>query len=231
MNLFKNIVLFILSVQEKLLTRSLNKTLGVKNSSKRKKYFQQGCLLSLDSLADSEKEKMEEELSLILKSSNYEPENILEYIKNHGTEVFYIDNVKALNSIGENEGFIYPQKGSKAIYLSLLTKKKFELKTKEMFILTNGEINKYYFIYHFYNWYAFKHNIAGMDCESQELLNKYLFNPTDEDFSKLQLADIYKLKDAIKQDKASIEFVFKLCRKYEGAKQALNKMQDKGANL
>ena len=162
MNLFKNIVLFILSVQEKLLTRSLNKTLGVKNSSKRKKYFQQGCLLSLDSLADSEKEKMEEELSLILKSSNYEPKNILEYIKNHGTEVFYIDNVKALNSIGENEGFIYPQKGSKAIYLSLLTKKKFELKTKEMFILTNGEINKYYFIYHFYNWYAFIHTIAGI---------------------------------------------------------------------
>ena len=38
-----------------MLTRSLNKTLGVKNSSKRKKFFQQGCLLSLDSLADGEK--------------------------------------------------------------------------------------------------------------------------------------------------------------------------------
>ena len=44
-----------------MLTRSLSKTLGVKNPSRRKKYFQQGCLLSLDSLADGEKLKMEEE--------------------------------------------------------------------------------------------------------------------------------------------------------------------------
>lgn len=231
MSLFKNIVLFILSIQEKLLTNSLNKTIGVKNLSKRKKFFKHGCSLSLESIAESEKLKMEEELSLILKSANYEPNEILKYIKNHNTNVFYIDNAKSLHSIGENEGFIYPKKGFKALYLALLTQKKLAFKTDEVFILTKGEINKYYFIYHFYNWYAFKHDIAGMDYESQELLKKYLFNPTDEDFSKLQLADIYKLKDAIKQDKASIEFVFKLCRQYEGAKKALEKLKDEGANL
>ncbi len=231
MSLFKNIVLFVLSIQEKMLTKSLNKTLGVKHESKRKKYFQNGCLLSLDSLADSEKQKMEEELSIVLKSANYEPTEVLKYIQSHGTKVYYIDNVKSLNSIGENEGFVYPQKGTKALYLSLLTTKKVSLKTPEMFILTKGEINKYYFIYHFYNWYAFKHNIAGMDSESQELLKKYLFNDSDEDFSKLQLADIYKLKDAIKQDKASIEFVFRLCQQYEGTKKALDKLKNSGANL
>lgn len=231
MSLFKKIVLFILSAQEKMLTRNLSRTLGAKNTSKRKKFFQQGCLLSLDSIADSDKQKMEEELALILKSSNYEPVEILEYIKKHDTEVFYINNAKYLHSVGENEGFIYPQKGAKAIYLSLLAEKKVSLKTKEMFILTKGEINKYYFIYHFYNWYAFKHGIAGLDTNSQDLLKKYLFNSTEEDFSKLQLADIYKLKDAIKQDKAAIEFVFKLCQQYEGAKKALEKMQDSGANL
>ena len=53
----------------------------------------------------------------------------------------------------------------------------------------------------------------------------------NDDFSKLQLADIYKLKDAIKQDKASLEFVFRLCQKYEGAKKALDLLKDKGANL
>ena len=100
-----------------------------------------------------------------------------------------------------------------------------------MFILTRGEINKYYFIYHLYNWYAYKHNIEGLDTESQELLKKYLFNPTEEDFSKLQLADIFKLKDAIRQDKAAIEFVFKLCQKYESTKKALNKLKDNGISL
>ena len=98
-----------------------------------------------------------------------------------------------------------------------------------MFVLSKGGINKYYFIYHLYNWYAFKHNIAGMDSSSQELLKKYLF--TDADTKTLQLEDIYKLKDAIKQDKASIEFVIKLCRNYDGAKQALEKLKDSGARL
>ena len=59
MNLFKNIALFVLSIQERMLTKKLNKTLGVRNNSKRKKFFQDGCLLSLDTIADSEKEKIE----------------------------------------------------------------------------------------------------------------------------------------------------------------------------
>ena len=58
MNLFKSILLFILSIQEKALTKNLNKTLGVKINSKRKKYFHNGCNLSIDSLAESEKLKM-----------------------------------------------------------------------------------------------------------------------------------------------------------------------------
>ena len=96
-----------------------------------------------------------------------------------------------------------------------------------MFVLSKGEINKYYFIYHFYNWFAFKHNISGLDSASQELLKKYLF--TDSDTKELQLEEIYKLKDAIKQDKASIEFVIKLCRNYDGAKQALDKIKNDGS--
>ena len=156
MDLFKKTVLFVLSVQERMLTKSLNKTLGVKTTSKRRKVYTDGCFLSLDSIADTEKQKMEEELALILKTSNYEPKQVLEYIKNHDTKVFYIETSKSLNSIGENEGFIFPQKGAKALYLSLLTEKNVRFKTDEMFVLTKGEINKYYFIYHFYNWYAFK---------------------------------------------------------------------------
>ena len=96
-----------------------------------------------------------------------------------------------------------------------------------MFVLSKGNINKYYFIYHFYNWFAFKHNIAGLDNESQRLLKKYLFETSDT--KDLQLADIYKLKDAIRQDKAAIEFVIKLCRNSDGTKQALRKMQNEGS--
>lgn len=231
MRAFKNFVYFILSIQEKILTQRLKKTLGTKNSSKNKKFFSQGCFVSLDTIANSDKQKMEDELAIILKSANYEPLEVLKYIEKHNTKVYFIDSAKPLISVGENTGFIYPNKGFKALYLSLLTEKKFSLKTNEMFILEKDNINKYYFIYNFYNWYAFKHNIYGLDAESQELLNKYLFSNSDQDLKSLQLADIYKLKDAIKQDKSAIEFVFKLCQTYESAKKALDKLKDAGANL
>lgn len=231
MSFIKKIIYGILSIQEKILTSKLEKTLAIKKHSKRKRSFGDGCFLTLDTIADSEKNKMEEELSLILKSYNYNVEEILTYIQNHNTPVYYINNSHQLNSIGENEGFIYPQKGVKALYLSLLIKQKPSLKTDGMFVLTKGEINKYYFIYHFYNWYAFQHNIEGINSESQALLQKYLYNSSEDDFKKLQLADIYKLKDAIKQDKLAIEFVFKLCQQYEGARHALEKLKNDGANI
>ena len=231
MSFIKNIIYFVLSIQEKMLVRNLSKTLGVKTTSKRKNHYSSGCFLSLETLAESDKQKMEEELELILKSANYNPVEVLKYINIHGTNIYYVENAKSLHSIGENEGFIYPQKGFKALYLSLLVNRKISLKTDEMFVLAKGEINKYYFIYHFYNWYAYKHNIVGIDAKTQSLLTKYLYNSSEEEINKLQLADIFKLKDAIKQDKAAIDFVLKLCQKYESSKKALEKLKDTGANL
>ena len=228
MKLLKNMLYKILALQEQVLRSKLSKTIGVKNNSKRKKHFSNGCTLDLNSMADIEKQQLEDEITNILKTYEYSPLKLLEYIEKQGTEVKYIkDAKKILNAIGENEGFIYPYTGSKALYLSLAVNKSFSFKTKEMFVMSDGEINKYYFIYHFYNWYAYKHNISGMDTESQELLKKYLF--TNNDTKELQLSEIYKLKDAIREDKASIEFVIKLCRNYDGAKQALEKMQNEGS--
>lgn len=228
MQLVKNIIYNILSIQEKILRHRLSRTIGAKSLSKRKRRFSNGCMLDLNTLAEAEKQKLEDELTLILKNSDYMPEKILSYIEKQGTKVFYLANAsKILNPIGENEGFIYPASGAKALYLSISTNQGIKFNTNEMFVLSKGEINRYYFIYHFYNWYAFKHNIAGMDSESQELLKKYLFS--DAETKNLQLAEIYKLKDAIKQDKASIEFVIKLCRNFEGAKQALDKLQNQGS--
>ncbi len=229
--MLKNIIYWVLSIQEKILKHRLSKTLGVKNTSKRKRHYSNGCTLDLNTMADIEKQQLEDEINLILKKYNYEPKEILNYVENQGTKVYFIDNAsKLLNPIGENEGFIHPASGSLALYLSLAVQKQPKLKTDEMFILSKGEINKYYFLYHFYNWFAYKHGIAGLDADSQKLLKKYLYG--ENDTKELQLSDIYKLKDAIKQDKASIEFVIKLCRNYDGAKQALNKMKNDGsANL
>ena len=226
--MLKNLLYKILELQEKFLRFRLSRTIGVKNNSKRKRHYSDSCTLDLNTMAEAEKQKLEDKLTNILKTYDYNPLRILDYVKAQGTSVIFLkDAKKLLNPIGENEGFIYPAKGAKALYLSLAVNRSFAWETKEMFILSEGEINKYYFIYHLYNWFAFKNNIAGMDYESQELLKKYLF--TDSDTKELQLTEIFKLKDAIKQDKASIEFVVKLCRNYDGAKQALSKMKNEGS--
>ncbi len=228
MQLFKSIIYNILKIQEKFLKYQLAKTIGAKNTSKKKRHYFNGCTVDLSTLAENEKQKLEDEIILILKKCSCSPEEILEYVNTQGTKVVYLDNAsKILNPIGENEGFIYPARGSKALYLGAGVLQKFTLKTPEMFVLSKGKINKYYFIYHFYNWFAFKNNISGLDTEAQELLKKYLYDSSDT--KSLQLADIYKLKDAIKQDKAAIEFVIKLCRSYEGTKQALEKMKTSGS--
>ena len=230
MEFIKNFTYFILSIQEKILRNRLSKTLGAKNNSKRKRNSANGCLRELSTLADIEKTKFETDLTEILEKASFLPQNLLEFVKQNGTKVIYNNEAtKILNPIGENEGFIYPAKGYKALYLSLALFKKINLKTDEMFVLAKGNINQYYFIYQFYNWYAFKNNIAGLDSESQDLLKKYLF--TDSELNTLHLDDIYKLKDAIQQDKAAIEFVIKLCRKYEGTKQALKKLKNGGTNI
>ena len=231
MGIIKNLIYFLLTIQERILLKSLDKTINTKNHSQKKKYYGNGVFLTLETLADEKKSQIEEEMSLILKNSNYEPEKILEYIKGQGTKVYYIKDAKMLYSVGENEGFIYPQKGAKALYFNLLINKSFGLKTDEMFVLSKGEINKFYFIYHFYNWYAYKHGIFGVDSESISMLNKFLFCATEEEVNKLQLSDIYKLKDAIAQDKASIEFVLKLCKDIEGTKKAFDKLREDGASL
>ena len=84
MNLLKNIVLFFLSIQEKMLLRNLNKSSGMKQ----KIHFVNGCYLSLDSINENEIQRMEEEMELILKSCNYNPVEIIEYIEKHNVGVY-----------------------------------------------------------------------------------------------------------------------------------------------
>ena len=80
MRLINNIIYGILSVQEKFLRYRLSRTIGVKNSSKRKRHFGDGVLLDLISVADAEIERMEAEITNLLKTYDYEPEKILKYI-------------------------------------------------------------------------------------------------------------------------------------------------------
>ena len=83
MDLFKKIVLFILSIQEKIIKTRLSGTINSQISSKRKNFLNKHCLISFDSVAESERKLMEEEMVLILKSCNFTVSEVIEYIKNY----------------------------------------------------------------------------------------------------------------------------------------------------
>ena len=120
MQLLKSFIYTVLAIQERLLRYKLSKTIGAKQNSKRKKHFSNGCTLDLNTLADTELQQLEDELTNILKTYDYNPEKILEYVEKQGTQVFRIKNSSnILHPIRESEGFILPAKGGKALYLSL----------------------------------------------------------------------------------------------------------------
>ena len=155
MNLFKKIVLFVFSLQEKMLKKSLDRTIKIKSNTKRKFFSNKDCLLTLDSLAESQKKLLEEEIELILKTCNFSPAEILDYIKKHGTKVFYVKFSTIIKKIIPKEGFVYPQKGIKAFFIALFLMKKLKFKIDEAFVIYSKDIDKYYFIYHFYNWFCY----------------------------------------------------------------------------
>ena len=212
MNIFKSIVLLFLSVQEKNLLKKINKQV----SKNKKTHFANGCYLSFDSIAETQQSQMEDELELIIKTCNHNPIEILEYIAKHNTKIYDLPSF-LLKVIKLNTGFIYPQKGIKALYLGLITQKKIKFKTDAMFIINKNKIDDYLFMYHLYNWYTYRHGIQGIDADSQKLLNSYL-NSNDDKLNKLNLNEMIRLKDAIKQDKNAIDFVLKLYTKFENAK-------------
>ena len=61
MQIFKKLLYNILAIQEKLLRAQLSKTIGVKNNSKKKRHYFGGCTIDLSTLAENEKQKLEEE--------------------------------------------------------------------------------------------------------------------------------------------------------------------------
>ena len=148
-----------------------------------------------------------------------------------------IDGEK-LNIIGENEGFITPLKGMKALYLNLciglFIEKKLTLstKTKELFLLRNLPVNIYIMSHQFHKWYGYKMKLPGYDTDTQEKFKK-LFRTLDNNaFKALSIKELVFIKEAVARDKESVDLVLEISKEYEGAKNALNKMKtQKGASI
>ena len=164
---------------------------------------------------------------IILKSMEKGQKGLFDYIEKSSTRVYrnkFAD--KILNFIDESEGFILPKVGLHALYLNLIFRLRISFKSPEMFVLRNGEVNLYAFIYQFYNWYCYKMNLSGYEIEAQEKF-KHVFEITETDKVKsLTYDEILELKGAIKRDVEAIDFVIEFVRENQLAKDKLDMIKE-----
>ena len=168
----------------------------------------------------------QEKIENIIEKYINQPEKFFDFIKGAKTPIYKIKNAdKILARIGEQEGFILPKKGIKALYLNLILNKNFNFETSEMFVLRNGELNTYAFIYQFYNWYCYKMKLSGFEDDTQENF-KHVFEICETDkINSLTYEEILNLKSAIKRDIEAIDFVKKMAQKFSMSKKSLEKIK------
>jgi hypothetical protein len=233
-NIFKNLKYFILSFREKHLMEKLKHTTKRSFANKTgKKVYGHGAELTLQSETKKLVEQVRENVSAIVKSTNCDPNALLDYVKVSKTPVFRINNAdKILNLIREEEGFICEKHGFDALYLSLTTQRKFTLKTEPMFVLRDGEIDKFYLLHNFYRWYSMKSGLAGFEYEVQKKFKLSLFDKTNTEMNNFSMEDIISIKEAVARDQEATEFVLQYTKHLEGSKNVLTKLKNEGgANI
>lgn len=229
--IFKKISLFILSMQEKFLSLKLKGAMGTTfTNSTSKTVLSKDYTVNFNSETEKNKQKLKDEVTLILKEFNNDVDKILGYIELEGTKVYNLKFAEPLlKLLGEEKGFLTAIDGFKAFILNLILEKKFSFKSEDIFVVEDKNVEPYSLIHQFHKWYAKKLNLPGFDKKSQKLFKKYLKN--DKDVSKLKMEEIVTLKEAIARDTDAINFVVDLAKNSEGSKEALKKIVDGGAKI
>ncbi len=227
-NFLKQTVYIILALQEKF----AKKKKTMKGNSSAKAAISSGCSVNFTAKTQENKAQIESNLKVILKSFENMPEKMMLYIERNGTPVIRDSRAgEILDIIREEQGYIRELKGLKALILNLMLYKKFSFNTSPMFLLDEGEVDKYAMIHQFYKWYAMKFGMPGFDESTQENFNKYIDENCYLNLKNLEVDDILALKEAIARDVDAINFVTDIAKQNEGSKKALKKLTDGGASV
>lgn len=223
----QNFINFLIELQNKILN---NKT------SKRANTLGFGATLCLNSKTEQKKEKLEKDVTEILKKCNNDPEKLIKFIESKGTKVYRFKFAKKImDGISQEIGFVPKATGIKAFLINFVvscnTDETFtpKFRTDAMFVLDKDECDAFWFIQQFYKWYGMKLNLPGYDAKSQESFNSLMYNNTDAKIKSLSIDEILDIKDAIARDSESINFVMELCKSTVSSKSASQKITSGGA--
>lgn len=233
MNIFQQIVYFLLEKQEKALSKKLSKHLKISSSNKTSKTIvSKDVTVTFNAETEKSKELVKKNVTDIIKSCNNDPAKLLAFVESKGTKVIKIDNAdKVLSIIKEEEGLITELEGIEALYINIITNSGFSFKSKPMFIMRNGQIDPYYMAHQFYKWYALNMGLPGFDFMSQKIF-KISLNSNGAVFSNLNLDEMTGLKEAIARDQEATSFALELAKSKEGSKNVIDKIKnDGGANI
>ena len=180
-----------------------------------------------DCVFEDRKKEVQKKVETLVRKAKNNPYRLIVYIEKHGTPVYKIKNAdKMLALIDEVEGFITPKKGFKALYLNYVINKKISFNFKECFIMQNKEVDPYYAIHEFYNWYAFKSGFAGYEYEAQENFKSIIYSKNKRAKMKtLTISQLLAAKEALRRDVEALDFVIKYSGETEGAKNAFEKIK------
>jgi len=215
-------------------TKKNNKDIFFKNSTS-KHAMTSSCTLKLSTETEKQKKLINEELKNLIKKYINTPEKLIQYMQLKGMKVYKFRNAsKILEKLGEEEGFLTPLKGIKALILNLVTGILFENKikicfsTKEMFIFNIDNTEIYTLARALHKYYGYKKNLPGFDYKSQEVFKKVYNNSKNHSspFDKCSIKQMYACKEAIARDLESINFTIELSVEYERSQKALCKIKD-----
>jgi len=225
---------FIYSIKEKSLLNNLkNSTKKSYTNKDTKNVMVKGASLTINSKTLQTIAKVKENVTSIVAKANCEPDALIEYIKASNTPVYKLKNAdKILDVIKEEEGLITEKEGFDALYLSMVTGQGIKFKTEPMFVMRDGVIEKYYMLHNFYCWYSLKSGLPGFDYKTRKMFKQYLIDGSDEFTSRLSMAEILSLQEAVARDQEATAYVLEYTDRIEGSKKVIDKIKNEGgANI
>ncbi len=227
----------ILAFQKKVLNWYYDfKYAKYKKKSSSKTYVTAGETLYLNAQEKLDAKEVIENAKNIFKENLDELEKIFEYIAAKGTPVIKLKKADTLLwFVGQEEGFIPPQKNIKALALCLLinifSKEKlgFDFETKGMFVFRDTTLSPYLLAYHLYHWMAYSKNLSGYDERTaRQFKNIFVLEQDIMARKSLSIEEILSLKEAIAREIEAIDMVVQLAKEVSGAKKASDKLKKDG---
>lgn len=226
---FHKLLRFILKQQTTAHNKRMDKLSTKFQNGSTKIAFHGSTELVLNAQTEAKKTELNDKVKQIVKSNINDPEKLLEFIQAEGTDVFRLEYADIfLGLISEEEGFIPPQEGIKALLINLYVnfakhkKLVISFKSNEMFILRPLAINIYYMIHQFHMWYGYKLGLPGFDFKDRKNFKRIFKTLNQENISNLTLGEIISLKESIARDIEAIDFVVNLSKEYDASKKLVN---------